>query len=138
VDSTFNVSPAETPEAGKREARDGIKGYYQLIEGHSGGFMFGLRAGNHETILESRLFWSRQAALEGVQALRAAAADVNRFVRCEPEPGQHHFEVRDSSGRMLARGPRCSSRASLSAGIASVQRNAPAQTFRGLVRRSLL
>ena len=40
-----------------------MNGYYQLIEGHDGGFMFALRAGNHETILESRVYWSRQAAL---------------------------------------------------------------------------
>ena len=36
-----------------------MKGYYQLIEGNGGGFMFTLRAGNHETILESRVYWSR-------------------------------------------------------------------------------
>ena len=31
-----------------------MKGYYQLIEGNGGGFMFTLRAGNHETILERK------------------------------------------------------------------------------------
>jgi uncharacterized protein len=137
VDSTFDVSAVGEPaEASKAPSK--VKGYFQLIEGHDGGFMFGLRAGNHETILESRLFWSRQAALDGVDQLRAAAADPERFVRCESEPGKYHFELRDTSGRMLARGPACASRASLNAGVASVQRNAPSTTFRGLVRRTLL
>ena len=112
-------------------------GYYQLIEGHDGGFMFALRAGNHETILESRVFWSRQAALDGVQELRVAAQDAERFLRVEAS-GTHHFELRDGSGRVLARSPGSASRAGLTAGIASVQRNAPAQNFRGLVRRALL
>jgi uncharacterized protein len=148
VDSTFNLSAAgesggshnnsSSGKSSRAPVRDSIKGYYQLIEGHDGGFMFGLRAGNHETILESRVFWSRQAALEGVDQLRALSADTERFVRCEPEPGKHFFEVRDSTGRMLARGPTCTSRASLGAGIASVQRNAAATRFRGLVRRTLL
>ena len=48
------------------------RGYYQLVEGHQGGFMFTLRAGNHETILESRVYWSRQAALDAVEAVRMA------------------------------------------------------------------
>jgi uncharacterized protein len=113
-------------------------GYYQLIEGHAGGFMFALRAGNHETILESRVFWSRQAALDGVAELRTAAPDCSRFERTETPAGLHHFELRDSAGRVLARSPGCATRSGLAAGIASVQRNAPAQNFRGLVRRALL
>jgi uncharacterized protein len=113
-------------------------GYYQLIEGHDGGFMFALRAGNHETILESRVFWSRQAALDGVAELRGAAQDSERFLRVEAASGLHHFELRDGGGRVLARSPGCTTRSGLAAGIASVQRNAPAQNFRGLVRRALL
>jgi uncharacterized protein YegP (UPF0339 family) len=54
------------------------RGCYQLVEGHPGGFMSTLRAGNHETILESRVFWSRQAALDAVDALRLHHARRSR------------------------------------------------------------
>lgn len=115
-----------------------MNGYYQLIEGHDGGFMFALRAGNHETILESRVYWSRQAALDAVEALRRLSQRPESFIRCESPEGTHHFEVRDTEGRLLGRSPGCGSRSGLSAGIASVMRNAPSQSFRGLVRRALV
>jgi uncharacterized protein len=113
-----------------------MNGYYQLIEGHEGGFMFALRAGNHETILESRVYWSRQAALDAVEALRKASQNINNYVRQEANNGTHYFEVREGQ-QLLARSPGCASRSGLTAGIASVQRNAPSKTFRGLVRRAL-
>ena len=114
-----------------------MRGYYQLIEGHYGGFMFALRAGNHETILESRVFWSRQAALDAVSAVRLSAQDSKRFLRREAVDGNHYFELIDDTGRMLARSPGCGTRSGLTAGIASVQRNAASESFRGLVRRAL-
>ncbi len=114
-----------------------MKGYYQLIEGHQGNFMFALRAGNHETILESRIYWSRQAALDAVAAVRLCSQNPDCFVRREAEDGSHHFELRDPSGQLLGRSASCGTRSGLTAGMASVRRNAPSPTFRGLVRRDL-
>ena len=115
-----------------------LKGYYQLIEGHDGGgFMFTLRAGNHETILESRVYWTRQAALNAVSAVRTCSQDPALYVRREQPAGQHFFELVDAAGLVLGRSVGCTTRAGLAAGMASVQRNAPATTFRGLVRRAL-
>jgi uncharacterized protein YegP (UPF0339 family) len=114
-----------------------MNGYYQLIEGHQGGFMFALRAGNHETMLESRVFWSRQAALDAVAAVRVCSQDPTRFIRRENADGSHYFELVDEVGKTLGRSVRCGTRSGVTAGIASVQRNAPANAFRGLVRRAL-
>ena len=113
------------------------KGYYQLIEGHDGGFMFALRAGNHETILESRVFWSRQAALDAVEAVRLHSQHEQRYARHAAPDGSHYFELCDAEGRVLARSAGCATRAGVAAGIASVRRNALALAFRGLVSRSL-
>lgn len=115
-----------------------MKGYYQFIEGHAGGFMFTLRAGNHETILESRVYWSRQATMDAVDAVRVASQDASRFVKRESPDGLHYFELLDGAGRLLGRSAGCATRSALAAGIASVQRNAPSQAFRGLVRRALV
>jgi uncharacterized protein len=114
-----------------------MKGYYQLIEGHDGGFMFALRAGNHETVLESRVYWSRQAALDAVQLTRQCALDPENFFKLEATDGGFCFELRDTAGKLLGRSPSRKTRSALNAGIASVQRNAPSEAFRGLVRRAL-
>ena len=138
---TATVEPRRQPVKDhnffSEEADVSMNGYYQLIEGHEGGFMFSLRAGNHETILESRVYWSRQTALDAIEALRQASQNLNNFTRHERVDGCHFFEVRDGQSQMLARSPGCVSKSGLTAGIASVQRNAPSKTFRGLVRRSL-
>jgi len=124
------------PTTGASGSR-GPRGYYQLIEGHQGGFMFTLRAGNHETILESRVYWSRQAALDAVETVRQQAQDAMHFRRREGADGNHYFELLDDKGQVLGRSIGCGTRAGLVAGIASVQRNAASTRFRGLVRRSL-
>jgi uncharacterized protein YegP (UPF0339 family) len=114
-----------------------MRGYYQLIEGHQGNFMFALRAGNHETILESRVYWSRQAALDAVEQVRLYSQNPARYFRHETAEGDHYFELLDAAGKLLGRSQGCSTRNGLVAGIASVQRNAPSTAFRGLVRREL-
>ncbi len=129
---------ATAPAGSAGSASGAPRGYWQLVEGHEGGFMFTLRAGNHETILESRVFWSRQAALDGVARVRQLAQDGSAFARHESPEGMHWFELLDAAGAVLARSVGCGTRAGVVNGIASVRRNAPSQAFRGLVRRSLL
>jgi uncharacterized protein YegP (UPF0339 family) len=114
-----------------------MKGYYQLIEGHQGNFMFALRAGNHETILESGVYWTRQATLDAVAAVRLCSQDPDCYARRECSDGSHYFELLDSAGRPLAHSAGYDTRGGLLAGMASVQRNAPATIFRGLIRRQL-
>jgi uncharacterized protein YegP (UPF0339 family) len=114
-----------------------MTGYYQFIEGHRGNYMFALRAGNHETILVSRVYWSRQAALDAIATARRCSQNSARFLRHENGDGGHYFELCDDSGKVLARSAGCGTRSGLAAGIASVQRNAPSTTFRGLIHRDL-
>ena len=114
-----------------------MKGYYQLIEGHAGGFGFTLKAGNHETVLQSPVYWSRQAALDAVAEVRLHSQDPTLFDRRESEDGSFYFVLLNPAGKVLGRSAGCNTRSGLNAGIASVQRNGPAESFRGLVRRAL-
>jgi uncharacterized protein YegP (UPF0339 family) len=122
---------------GKPTKAQAMTGYYQFIEGHRGNFMFALRAGNHETILESGVYWSRQATLDAIVTARSCSQDQRHFVPREGADGSHYFELRDASGKLLGRSVGCSTRGGLAAGMASVRRNAPSTTFRGLIRRDL-
>ena len=115
-----------------------VTGYYQLIEGDDGAFMYTLRAGNHETILTSRVYWSRGAALEAVAALRLASQQPERYQRHAVDTCAAWFAVLAADGQWLARSEAYGSRSGLNTGIASVQRNAPSLVFRGLVRRATL
>lgn len=115
-----------------------MAGYYQLIEGFNGGFAFALRAGNHECIFESRVFWTRQAALDAVDRFRTLVADDRHLHATRNAKDQHLLQLRDTDQQVLGHGSACSSAAGLNANRASLRRNAPATQFRGLVRRTLL
>jgi uncharacterized protein len=120
------------------KARPAVSGYYQLIEADDGAFMYTLRAGNHETILTSRIYWSRGAALQAVAALRDASQQPERFQRHDADTTTAWFCVLDAEGRWLAKSENYSSRSGLNTGMASVQRNARSEVFRGLLRRATL
>ncbi len=113
-----------------------MTGYFQLIEGDDGAFMFALRAGNHETVLTSRVFWSRQAAMSGVEMLRKQSQQPQAYVRHADVDGRQWFEVLDDAQLTLGRSEPYASRSGLAAGMASVKRNSMATIFRGLVRRA--
>lgn len=113
-----------------------MTGYFQLIEGDDGAFMFTLRAGNHETILTSRVFWTRPAAMAGVDMLRRQSQCAQAYVRHTDADGRQWFEVLDENRRALGRSEPYASRSGLAAGMASVKRNSASTIFRGLVRRA--
>lgn len=115
-----------------------MAGYYQLIEGYDGGFAFLLRAGNHESIFESRVFWGRQSALDAVVQFRRLVQDDTRITPARNKTGQHVLHVLDDAQRLLGTGSPCASSSGLNTNRAALRRNAPAQDFRGLVRRSLV
>ncbi len=111
-----------------------MTGYFQLIEGDDGAFMFSLRAGNHETVLTSRVYWSRQATLDGVALLRCQAQNPACYRRQADPDGRQWFEVLDAAGQPLVRSEAYASRSGLASGMASVKRNSASTVFRGLVR----
>jgi uncharacterized protein len=127
-------SGSGTPAVPAAARRKG--GYYQLIQGGDGAFRFTLRAGNHETILESVVYWSRQAALDAVDALRLRAQDLANFRTVAQDDGRLWFEVICAEGRCLARSAPYSTGSGVAGGIASVRRHCVSTAFRGLVFRT--
>lgn len=115
-----------------------MKGYYQLVEAANGEAMFLLRAGNHESILRSRIFRSRQAAIEGAAWLREHGAERARYLRRDSADGRPYFTILGPDGQELARSEPYASRSGVDTGIASVQRNCASREFRGLVRLTSL
>jgi uncharacterized protein len=115
-----------------------ITGYYQLIESADGRFMFTLRAGNHETIFTSTVFHTRQAALDSVAEVRQASQDPANYERRRSGGEGTHFVLRNAAGTVLGRSENYQASSALIASMGSVQRNAPATRFKGLVRVATL
>ncbi len=130
------VAGAGAPAGHAPKAAASIRGYYQLIQGGDGAFRFTLRAGNHETILESVVYWSRQAALAAADSLRVLALDPANFRTLPEDDGRLRFEVTGPEGQRLASSAHYSTRSGLAAGMASVRRHCASPSFRGLVFRT--
>jgi uncharacterized protein YegP (UPF0339 family) len=118
-----------------------MSGYYQLIEGQDGAFVYVLRSGNHDRLFTSRLYWTRQAALDAAASMRLLSQQPAHYLRRDDraaEPGlgaQWWFQVLDDARQPLGASEVYGTRAGREAAIAAVQRNAPAPRFRGLLLR---
>jgi uncharacterized protein YegP (UPF0339 family) len=70
-----------------------MAGYFQLKPAANNQWMFNLKAGNHEVILSSESYSSKQAAESGIQSVRTAAADNNAFLRKTASSGSAYFTL---------------------------------------------
>ncbi|HAZ64803.1 MAG TPA: hypothetical protein DCZ72_14495 [Armatimonadetes bacterium] len=109
-----------------------MAGWYELRKRSDGQFDFVLKAANSETILSSEGYSSKNAALAGIAAVRAACAVEERFERRESRTGEPYFVLKAENYRIIGTSEMYSSIASLENGIRSVQTNGPVEAVKDL------
>ena len=101
-------------------------GYFKLFKSEkSGEYYFNLKAGNHETILQSQGYSDKSGAENGIQSVKNNASDDNRFDRKESKNGQFYFNLKAANGQVIGKSEMYTTKASMENGIASVSKNAP-------------
>jgi len=68
-----------------------MAGYFEIRRGAGGAFRFNLKAGNHETILTSETYTTKDAALNGIESVRKNAAEDGKFDRRTAKDGSPYF-----------------------------------------------
>lgn len=101
-----------------------MSGYYELRALANGEFLFNLKAGNHQVVLSSQRYKSRQSALDGIASVRAHGVAGAHFVRKVAQDGSPYFVLMASNGQIIGRSEMYSSAAAMESGIESVSRNA--------------
>lgn len=101
-----------------------MAGYYQLKRSGDQ-FMFNLKAGNHETILTSERYSSKQAAEGGIASCRSNTETDGRYVRKTSTGNQPYFVLTAANGQTLGRSEMYSSTSAMENGIASCKTNGP-------------
>jgi uncharacterized protein YegP (UPF0339 family) len=101
-----------------------MAGYYQLKPSGEQ-FMFNLKAGNHETILTSERYSSKQAAQAGIASCRTNSASDNRYQRKTSTSNQPYFVLTAENGQTLGRSEMYSSNSAMEGGITSCKANGP-------------
>lgn len=103
-----------------------MAGYFALGRGKSGKFTFNLKSGNHQVILTSEAYESREAALGGIASVQRNGTDDARFERKVARNGGAYFVLKATNGQVVGKSQMYSSSAATERGVASVKANAAA------------
>jgi uncharacterized protein len=104
-----------------------MAGYY-VLKASGSQFMFNLKAGNHETILTSERYSSKQAAEGGIASVKTNAAIDSRYQRKTSSAGQPYFALTASNGQTIGVSEMYSSTSAMESGITSCKTNGPSAT----------
>jgi uncharacterized protein YegP (UPF0339 family) len=102
-----------------------MAGKFDLKRSPSGKFMFNLKAGNGQIILTSELYETKAAAENGIESVKANAANDGRYDRRESKNGEPYFVLKAGNGQIIGKSEMYSSQAAMENGISSVKSNGP-------------
>ncbi len=105
---------------------------FELKKSTDDRFHFNLKAGNGEIILSSQMYSGRDGAENGIESVRANAADDARYERLVGSNDQPYFVLKAANGQVIGRSEMYSSPGAMENGIESVKRNAPEAGFKDL------
>lgn len=105
-----------------------MAGYYDLKKTASGGYMFNLKAGNHEVILTSEMYTTKQAAEGGIASVKTNSTSDDRYERKSSVRSEPYFVLKSTNGQTIGKSEMYSSASAMEGGIASVKANGPTKT----------
>jgi len=99
-----------------------MPGYFALKPSGSQ-FMFNLKAENHQTILTSERYESKQNAQRGIESVRVNCRDDARYERRSSKASEPYFALTSTNGQTIRLGEMYSSTSATENGIESCKRN---------------
>ena len=106
-----------------------MTGYYELKKSGDTGFMFNLKAGNHEVILTSEIYNSIDGAKKGIASVQINSPSDERYERKTARDASPYFVLTAANGQTIGRSEMYSSAGARDRGIASVKMNGPSRTI---------
>ncbi len=98
---------------------------FELKTTGNGQFMFNLKAGNGEVILTSELYKEKEGATNGIESVKANAADDARYERKTANNGAPYFVLKVTNGQTVGKSEMYSSLSAMENGLQSVKKNGP-------------
>ena len=97
-----------------------MSGYFVLKQSGTQ-YMFNLKAGNHETLLTSERYSTKQSAQGGIASVQQNAAHDERFKKSTAKDGSMYFTLTAGNGESLGRSEMYPTAAARDKGIAAVK-----------------
>ena len=101
-----------------------MAGYFELKPAAGAQFVFNLKAGNHQVVLSSERYATKQAALAGIESVKKNCKDDSRFTRKTAKDDSPYFVLTATNGQTIGKSEMYSSTSAMENGIASVKTNA--------------
>lgn len=108
------------------------KPYYTVFKGKDGQFYFNLKAGNHEIIVQSEGYTTKQNAINGLESVQDNCTDDSNFVRKTAKDGSPYFVLRAKNNEPIGRSEMYSSIPAMENGIRSVKENGVTTIYRDI------
>jgi uncharacterized protein YegP (UPF0339 family) len=107
-----------------------VAGYFTFHKTPAGQFMFNLNAGDHQVILTSQIYTTKQAALDGIESVRYNSQIELRFERRVAKDNSPYFVLTATNSQVIGRSEMYASNAAMENGIKSVTKNGATKVIR--------
>ena len=107
-----------------------MNGYYELKRAGSTEFMFNLKAGNHETILTSQRYSSKEGAQNGIASVQENSPQADKYEKKVAKDESPYFVLTAGNGLVIGTSEMYSSASARDNGIESVHTNGPTKTIK--------
>lgn len=109
-----------------------MSAHYELKSAARDQFMFNLKAANGEVILTSELYKTMEAALNGIESVKANSPHDEQYERKESTSSKPYFVLKAKNHEVIGRSEMYSSEAARAKGIESVKKNGPDATVHNI------
>jgi len=103
--------------------------HYELKAAAHDQFIFNLKAANGEVILTSETYKTKEAALSGIESVKANSPHDEQFERKVSTSSKPFFVLKAKNHEVIGRSELYSSEAACDKGIDSVKKNGPIATL---------
>lgn len=111
-------------------------GYYELKR--IAKFTFNLKAANHEVILTSQAYETKEAAKAGIESVQNNGPLAERFEKKTSSAKQPYFVLKAANRQTIGTSEMYSSETARDNGIKSVQTNSPTTEIKDVTQRPII
>ena len=105
-----------------------MPGYFELHKSGDQRFVFNLKADNHEIILTSQTYSTKQHAMDGIESVRKNSSSDAQYTRKHSTARQPYFVLNSTNGETIGSSQMYASAAAMESGIASVKESGATKT----------
>lgn len=102
-----------------------MSAYFEIKNAANSQYMFNLKGGNHETVLTSETYVSKQGAQDGIASVKVNAPIDSRYHKFTNAAGRFCFNLKAANGEIIGKSEGYDSSSNRDRAIDWVKSNAP-------------